>query len=287
MKPWTQQERSELKELLARGATANEIALKLNRTVGGVHQQSYKLRHGLFTGTVKPWDEEELKLLRKMCNSGSTVSQVAAAIPHRTRYAVNSKVHQQRGLSDKRIDPPTRNCWSPQEDQLVDQLYRVQKLTAMEISKRINKTVGATYNRIHRLVRGLQGHATKRHNPHGPWSNDDCELLQRLHASDISLENIRSQLNVPRSIAAIRAQLWRLAEKGLTTSPSSQCVTQWTSEEDKRLLDIRHSTLAPWTTIKPLFPGRTVMALQSRWAILSRRRAQADRLQTGQHEVKA
>ena len=91
----------------------------------------------------------------KMRANGDTLDEIAAALPHRTRLAISTRIGE---LIDADViertpfSPQSRRRWSQEEDELVDQMRRANK-TMDEMAATLGRSLASVNSRIAQRVR--------------------------------------------------------------------------------------------------------------------------------------
>lgn len=104
--PFSPEESTTLKRMVAEGHTDPEIARAINRPLGSI--KSHRLRLGLVRSPDRsdnmPWSAADDKKLSELWHSGATDNQIAKALG-RTRYSVKSRRHLRRIVSSMNYQP--------------------------------------------------------------------------------------------------------------------------------------------------------------------------------------
>jgi predicted transcriptional regulator len=160
---WTPLDDAIIVDLRARGTGHIEIAAHFpRRTPGAVagrisklirqnhleRQREGGLRH-------HPWTQKEAALLVKMRADDATLDEIAAALPHRTRLAISTRIAEliEAGVIERtHFAPQSRRRWSREEDQLVAEMRRAKK-TMEEMAATLGRSLASVNSRIAQRVR--------------------------------------------------------------------------------------------------------------------------------------
>jgi uncharacterized protein (DUF433 family) len=160
---WTPLEDALIVDLRARGTGHAEIAAhfphrtrtavsariaKLIRKNQLERQREGGLRH-------RPWTQKEVALLVTMRANDATLDEIAAALPHRTRLAISTRIGEliDAGTIERTpFSPQSRRRWSQEEDQLVADMRRAKK-TMDEMAAALGRSLASVNSRIAQRVR--------------------------------------------------------------------------------------------------------------------------------------
>jgi hypothetical protein len=194
-KLWKQ---SEIKFLKKHYSTKGVMwcAQKLKRSPISV--SAYKVKLKLYRDNFKVWSEFETRYLKK--SFGTKSARSIARTLKRTKDAVQLKA-QKLGLSQKAV-----SRYTPEERQLIRDLYESGKETCAQIAKRFGKPASSIRTRISRW--GLKS-------PY-PWSQAEHDFLFAQYGK-LSIKEIAKALKRTES-----GVLHKVARKGLNKEAGNE-----------------------------------------------------------------
>jgi len=292
--PWTLAE-IEFVEKHYGSLSAREIGEKLGRSVNGVNRIVYL--SGVGQQAVSPWSEAELTLLRNHYCDG--IEAAMQQLPGRTRRAIFRQASY-LGLTE-------RSSWNSQEKAFLKKHYG--SLPTQKIAASLGRSVSAVRAAVIKLklgkgqnrrwtepelallrahyengISGMQrllperskGSIVAQAGKMGltetrPWQPEEIRILQKYYP-EVG-KNVVAQLP-GRTLAAIKGQVSKLGLHYRKRKPRQVPMLPWQAEELYRL---DNNLIVPARQLLPLFPGRTVLAIDAKKRMLKQMRSVSGR----------
>lgn len=186
------------------------------------------------------WTPKEDALIRRLRGKGSDTDTIAAALPHRTRDAVASRLQHLRDLGLVEL---LDTSWTPEEDALLCKLRGQGKRGADIRSHFPQRTGQAIARRIALLIRDGRIERQRSKNPsYKPWTSREEQTLIRMRGANATLDKIK--LSLPqRTRGAIAQRIQELIDAGVIepTLRAPHSRRPWSREEDLLVAEMRRA----------------------------------------------
>lgn len=158
----------------------------------------------------RPWTQQDLDRLKQLYGAGASMEEMCRSLQRRKRGIERQLVYL--GLTDRKGETAASESrrsragtpWTAEDDKTLWNLWQQGEAEA-RIAQKLQRSAYAIHCRMEKL--GMLNPEDAEAQPLlPPWSLEDVQLLQRLHTSGCTTEEISAQMKRPA--ASIRARLF-------------------------------------------------------------------------------
>lgn len=166
---WTEEEYNIIRDNYMYGSK-RLMALLPNKSLNAIHMRSSSI--GINIPFILDWSYEEIELLKSLCDGNKTYEDLTSYFPDKSRLQISGKCGKLglNNLIKLKID-----YWSEEEIQYLKENYC--NLSIEELSNNLNRNPSGIITKASNLK--------LTNNTAHPWSQDEIDLLHKLHKDKI------------------------------------------------------------------------------------------------------